>query len=170
MMQTFVALLRGINVGGNNRLPMDDLKAVCAGLGWTDIRTYIASGNVVFQADGGAEALAAALHSALPFDVPVLVLRASELKARLDHCPIVPKEGKNLHAFFCLDAPEVDQDVIALYRRDEEVVVKGHTVWLYTPSGFSTSKLAERFDRVITGTSYTARNVNTVKRVAEMCG
>ena len=170
MMQTFVALLRGINVGGNNALPMDDLKSICAGLGWTDVRTYIASGNVVFQADGGAEALAASLHGALPFDVPVAVLPASEMKARLSHCPIVPNEGKLLHAFFCMDAPDVDQDVIALYRTDEEVVVKGHTVWLHTPSGFSTSKLAERFDRVITGTTYTARNVNTVRKLVEMCG
>lgn len=168
-MQTYVALLRGINVGGNNRLPMDDLTSICTDLGWQDVRTYIASGNVVFRTEGGDEALAAALHKALPFDVPVVVLRASELKARLSHCPIVPNEAKNLHAFFCLDAPDVDQDVIAHYRKDEKVVVKGHTVWLYTPSGFSNSTLAEHFNRVITGTAYTARNLNTVKTLVGMC-
>jgi len=123
----------------------------------------------LFSANGGDEALAGALHKALPFDVPVVVLRASELKARLSHCPIVPNEGKNLHVFFCLDAPDVDQDVIAHYRTDEEVVVKGHTVWLYTPGGFSNSKLAEHFNRAITGTTYTARNLNTVKKLVEMC-
>lgn len=169
-MQTCVALLRGINVGGNNILPMDQLTTICAVLGWRDVRTYLASGNVVFSADGGDEALAAALHKALPLDVTVVVLRATELKARLAHCPVVPTEGKNLHAFFCLDAPDVDHDVIAHYRRDEKVVVKGHTVWLYTPGGFSNSTLAEHFNRVITGTAYTARNLNTVKRLVEMCG
>ncbi|SEW13955.1 Uncharacterized conserved protein, DUF1697 family [Cognatiyoonia koreensis] len=168
-MQTFVALLRGINVGGRNMLAMEDLRAICEKLGWQDVQTYVNSGNVVFRAEGGAEALAAKLHAALPIDVAVLVLRASELKARLSHCPIKPESGNLLHAYFCLDAPDVDQDVIAHYKRDEKVVIKGHTVWLYTPGGFSNSLLAEKFDKAITGTTYTARNLNTIRNLVDMC-
>lgn len=167
-MQTFIALLRGINVGGRNVLAMADLRALCTTFGWHDVHTYVNSGNVIFNAAGGAEALAVKLHAALPVDVPVLVLPLSELAARLTHCPIAPSAANLLHAYFCLDVPEVDQDVIALFAKDEEVIVKGHTVWLHTPSGFSKTKLAERFDRVITGTSYTARNLNTVRKLVAM--
>lgn len=163
-----VALLRGINVGGGNKLPMADLRAVCADLGWTNIRTYIASGNVVFEADGGNEALATALHQALPLDVPVLVLGADELKNRLSHCPFPGESGNKVHGFFCLDAPEVDEDVIAQYAKTEKVVVQGHTVWLHAPDGFGRSKLGEMFHRVVTGTVYTARNLNTINKLAEM--
>lgn len=167
-MQRYVALLRGINVGGNNRLPMADLKALCEYLGWQNVRTYVASGNVVFDADGGAEALAAALHAALPFDVQVLVLSGDDLRYRLGRCPFPASVGKFAHGFFCLDRPTLDSDVIAQFRKDEEVVHYDHTVWLHTPSGFSKSKLAEVMHRVITETSFTARNLNTVHRLVEM--
>ena len=168
MQTTWIALLRGINVGGGNKLPMADLRGICDGLGWTNVRTYIASGNVVFDANGAAEALASSLHQKLPFDVPVLVLSAHELANRLSHCPFPPNAGKTVHGFFCLDAPEVDEDVIAQYATTEKVVVQGHTVWMFAPDGFGRSKLGEMFHRVVTGTVYTARNLNTIKKLAEM--
>lgn len=163
-----VALLRGINVGGGNKLPMADLRAICEGLGWANVRTYIASGNVVFEAEGGNEALAEALHKALPLDVPVLVLGGDEMKNRLAHCPFPDEAGNKVHGFFCLDAPEVDEDAIAQYAKTEKVVVQGHTVWMFAPDGFGRSKLGEMFHRVVTGTVYTARNLNTIKKLAEM--
>lgn len=168
MQSTWIALLRGINVGGGNKLPMADLRGICDSLGWQNIRTYIASGNVVFEANGAAEALASKLHQSLPFDVPVLVLSAHDLANRLSHCPFPPDAGKTVHGFFCLDAPEVDQDVIAQYATTEKVVVQGHTVWLHAPDGFGRSKLAENFHRAVTGTTYTARNLNTIHKLVEM--
>ena len=168
MHTTWIALLRGINVGGGNKLPMADLREICEGLGWAHVQTYIASGNVVFEAAGAPEALASSLHQKLPFDVPVVVLSAGDLANRLAHCPFPPDAGKAVHGFFCLDAPEVDEDVIAQYATTEKVVVQGHTVWLYAPDGFGRSKLAENFHRAVTGTTYTARNLNTIQKLVDM--
>jgi uncharacterized protein (DUF1697 family) len=167
-MTTFVALLRGINVGGNNTLLMADLRAICRGLGWKDVRTYIASGNVVFNAHGGPEALAAQLHKALPLDVPVLVLFGSELRARLSHCPFPTDLGKAVYAFFCLDQPEIDEDAVAQFATTEKIRSKGHTVWLYAPDGIGQSKLVENLHRVITGTAFTGRNLNTITKLVQM--
>lgn len=167
-MQKFVALLRGINVGGNNRLPMADLRGLCEGLGWQEVQTYIASGNVVFETEGGAEALAARLHGVLPFDVQVVVLPGSEFKARLSHCPFPRSAGKLVHGFFCLDQPDIDRDALAQYATTEVMVPKGHTVWLHAPDGFGTSKVAEMLHRIITGTQFTGRNLNTIHKLVEM--
>lgn len=147
---------------------MEELREICERLGWSNVRTYIASGNVVFEADGAAEALASKLHQKLPFDVPVVVMSAHELANRLAHCPFPASAGKTVHGFFCLDAPEVDQDVIAHFATTEKVVVQGHTVWLHAPDGFGTSKLAENFHRAVTGTTYTARNLNTIHKLVDM--
>ncbi len=168
MQTTWIALLRGINVGGSNRLPMADLRELCTGLGWQNVKTYIASGNVVFQADGAAEALASRLHQSLPFDVATLVLGAEDLANRVSHCPFPRTLGKLVHGFFCLDAPDVDQDALAHYTTTEQIAVHGHTVWFYAPDGFGRSKLAENFHRVVTGTTYTARNLNTIHKLVDM--
>lgn len=167
-MNTFVALLRGINVGGNNKLPMADLRALCSGLGWEAVQTYIASGNVVFRADGAETTLAEALKSALPFDVSVMVREARELEACLRDCPISPEKGNLLHGFFCTHEPTLNMDLIDQFRTDEDVVTVGRTVWLHTPGGFSKSKLAERFEKAISGTTVTARNLNTISKLVDM--
>ena len=167
-MDTFVALLRGINVGGNNKLPMADLRDLCRRLGWQDVQTYIASGNVVFRAEGTEAALADTLKSALPFDVPAMVREASELEQSLNDCPINPEKGNLLHGFFCANDPTLNTDLISQYQSDEDVAAVGRTVWLHTPSGFSKSKLAERFERAIGGTTVTARNLNTIAKLVDM--
>jgi len=167
-MPKHIALLRGINVGGTNKLPMAELRAICADLGWQNTRTYIASGNVVFDAEGSPDALANQLAKALPIDVPVLVLTASDLADRLKSCPFVPETGNLLHAFFCTAQPSPNLDLIAKLRSSEELEVIGKTFWLHTPDGFSKSKLAERIDRVLQGATYTARNLNTVRKLVDM--
>lgn len=163
-----IALLRGINVGGGNKLPMADLKVICTDLGWQNIQTYIASGNVVFNAEGTPEALADKLTKALPLDVPVLVLTAQDLADRLSKCPFNPEKGNLLHAFFCTAEPTLDQDLINQFKTTEELETIGKTLWLHTPDGFSKSKLAERMDRVLKGTTHTARNLNTVRKLVDM--
>ena len=137
-------------------------------LGWTNVRSYVASGNIVFEAAGGNEALADALHEALPFDVPVLVLDADDLKRRYAHCPVPRTAGKLAHGFFCMDRPDIDMDVLAQFRTTEELFLYDHTVWLHTPDGFAKSKVATALDRIITGTTFTGRNINTIGKLVEM--
>ncbi len=167
-MPKFVALLRGINVGGGNKLAMVELRGICACLGWQNVRTYIASGNVVFDAEGEPEALAEGLKGRLPIDVPVLVLSAKDLADRLHDCPFEPVAGNLLHACFCVRNPDVNWNIIEFYRSTEEVDLKDRTFWIHTPDGFSKSKVAERLDKVISGTAWTARNLNTVQKLVDM--
>jgi len=169
-MSTYIALLRGINVGGSKKLPMAELRDIALALGWVNPRTYIASGNLVFEAEGAPEDLALALQKALPLDVPVLVVTAQDLIGRLDTCPFEPEKGNLLHAFFCTDTPVPDQELIAQFQTTEELCVIGKTLWLHTPDGFSNSKLSDRLDKLLAPVTYTARNLNTVRKLVDMAG
>ena len=172
-MHHWVALLRGINVGGNNLVPMADLRRLCAGLGWLDVRSHIASGNLVFRAAGGAQGLASELRQAIAArmgcDVPVLILPGAVLQAALAGCPFDPVEGKQVHGFFLWADPVVNQVALEAYRApSEQLAVIGRVAWLHAPEGIGRSKLAEKFDKVVTGTQMTARNLNTLRRLVEM--
>src|SRR5262245_51232018 len=84
-MSTFIGLLRGINVGGHNKVPMSELRSLCAELGWKNIQTYIQSGNLVFMASGAPAALETKLERAIEqrfgFKVSVLVRAAKDWPA-----------------------------------------------------------------------------------------
>ena len=172
-MQHWVALLRGINVGGNNLIPMADLRGLCAGLGWADVRTYIASGNLVFRAEGEADGFATALGQAIAAqmgcDVPIIVLPGAAVRAALAACPFDPAAGKMVHGFVLWADPVVDHVALDRLRAaTEQVVVLGRVAWLYAPDGIGRSKLAEKFGQVVTGTQMTGRNLNTWHKLVEM--
>lgn len=168
----WVALLRGVNVGGV-KVGMAGLRARAEGLGWQDVQSYIASGNLVFRASGTAAGLAAALEGALAAEhgraVPVLVLPAGDFRSVLAAHPFSPDEGNQSHVFFCWQVPGLDD---ALYRAlktpDEDLRLIGGHVHLFAPAGIGRSKLAEKLGRVVTGTEITGRNLNTVRKLAEM--
>jgi uncharacterized protein (DUF1697 family) len=173
VMQTWVALLRGINVGGNNLVPMADLRKLCAGLGWTEVQSYIASGNLVFWAEGQADGLALVLRQAIAAqmgcDVPIIVLGAAAVRAALAGCPFDPVAGKQVHGFALWSDPVVDTVALERFRAPtEQLVVRGRVAWLYAPDGVGHSKLAEKFEQVVTGTQMTGRNLNTWRKLAEM--
>jgi uncharacterized protein (DUF1697 family) len=172
-MQHWVALLRGINVGGHHLVPMADLRRLCAGLGWTGVQTYIASGNLVFAATGDASGLAADLRQAMAagmgVDVALIVLPEALVRGALAECPFDPAAGKQVHGFFLWADPIVDWSVYeALRLPNEQLVVRGRLAWLYAPDGIGRSKLAEKFHKVVTGTEMTARNLNTLRKLVEM--
>lgn len=172
--ETWVALLRGVNVGGGNKVPMADLVRLCQGLGWHDVKTYIASGNLVFRAKGNADDLAQRLRNAMAgrmgVDVPVLVLPAAVVAGALADCPFNPGQGNRCHVFFLWDTPRIDRELYAALRLDsEELVVDGRRAWLHTPDGFGNSKLAEKLGKVIGGTEMTGRNLNTLRKLVGMC-
>jgi uncharacterized protein (DUF1697 family) len=166
-----VALLRGMNIGGN-RLSVSELRAAAEEIGWRDARTYLASGNVVGTADGEPATLAGGLRAALTargLDVPVLVIPGPEFRAVLDGCPFESRQGKDVHAYFCWSDPVLDREALArLAVPTEQMEVRGRVVWLHTPDGFGRSALALRLHHVVTGTDMTARNLNTVRALAEL--
>ena len=186
-MATHVALLRGINVGGNNKVPMAELREVVAALGHTGVSTYIQSGNVLFTArDGGPTddpALAAGLEKAIgqAFGVQlrVVVLSRAELAQVISDNPYQAEPNpKCVHAMFFPAEPgeQVRESVAAAGQqaaakggRDEATVV-GRTLFLHTPDGYGRSELAVRLSRargpVADGT---ARNWATVTKLLALC-
>ena len=186
-MITHVALLRAINVGGNNILPMADLVKIYTAAGAKDVTTYIQSGNVLFTArDGGptdAPALAAGLEKAIEqafgLQLRVVVLSRAELAQVISDNPYRDEPNpKYVHAMFFAAEPgqEVRESVAAAERqaaakggRDEATVV-GRALFLHTPDGYGRSELAVRLGRARgAGTTGTARNMATVTKLLALC-
>ena len=180
-MKTLVALFRGINVGGRNRLPMRELVAALEGLGLQSIRTYIQSGNVVFQSEEPgpaalADRISAAVGESHGFFPQVLILELDELENAIAANPF-PEAGdqpKSLHLFFLASVPEnPDMQKLESIRIDSErFALKGRVFYLHAPDGIGRSKLAARVERTL-GVRATARNWRTVCKLREMtaaCG
>ncbi|ANT59437.1 hypothetical protein AYJ57_03095 [Salipiger sp. CCB-MM3] len=171
-----VALLRGINVGGANALPMAKLRALCEGLGWQEVQSHLASGNLLFDAEDAPEALAAALQrvlSGLGLDVPVLVLPPERLRAALERCPFAPDEPKRVHVGFLfapasLTPASLDRALFERFAAPGDEIAEGEgMIWLHTPGGFGRSKLAPRLE-AIAGAPLTARNLSSLAKLVEM--
>jgi uncharacterized protein (DUF1697 family) len=172
----FVALFRGINVGGNHLLPMNDLRRVLERNGCTDVQTYVQSGNAVFRSATPdtnllARRVAAAISKRHGFEPCVLVLRQDELEraAKGNPFPEAGEHPKNLHLFF-LSAPPGNADVTALQAlkaETEQFALRGTTFYLHTPDGFGTSRLAGRAEKLL-GVQATARNWRTVTRLLDL--
>ena len=166
-MTAYVALLRAVNVGGTGKLPMSELKAICADAGLTSEHTHIASGNVVFDSDMPEARVKAALqerleaHAGKP--VGVLVRTAEEIAAVLAGNPFADFDPKITVAIF-LDAPPPAgalEDVSG--RADEEFRLGAREIYVRYPSGQGRSKL-----KIRAAADGTARNMNTVAKLAEM--
>lgn len=172
-MPTYIALLRGVNVGGANKLPMRPFAESLAELGLQDVKTYIQSGNVVFrseQADRAAlaQAITGAIHAGFGFAPYVLLLTVEELAAALAANPFPEGEAepKTLHLFF-MDAPPRNVDASALDHAkapDERYQLIDRVFYLHAPSGIGRSKLAETAGKGW-GVNITARNWRTASEV-----
>jgi uncharacterized protein (DUF1697 family) len=183
-MPRYVALLRGINVGGHNKVAMADLRDMAAALGHTDVATYIQSGNVVFtsaQTDTAsmAHALEREIADRLGVRPAVVVVSGAELAQVMADNPFPGEiDNKALHAVFCrdeIDSGDVGHVAAAAQRardagsRDEAVVV-GRTLYLRTPDGMGRSDLAARLARSRVQNAGTARNWATVTKLMAMLG
>jgi uncharacterized protein (DUF1697 family) len=181
---THVGLLRGINVAGRNRVSMADLRAVVASLGHTDVATYIQSGNVLFttkkkDTTALARAIERAMAKALSVSPGIVVVSRDELARVVDDNPFPGESNpKYVHVIFLAEkpGPEMKQRIAAAQRHVSELGsrdsarVAGQAVFLHTPDGFGTSKLAAKLmgnDRAII-TGGTARNWSTVTKLLSL--
>ncbi|WP_377505784.1 DUF1697 domain-containing protein [Octadecabacter sp. R77987] len=167
--QMYVALLRGVNVGGNNKVSMADLRVLAGGLGWQDVRSYIASGNLVFRAAAPRAAdLRAAVVAQMGIDVPVQIVTGDTLRRALNDCPFTPDDPRHVHVFFALGRVDLDDVCLAaLSAPREEVRIAPDLVWLFAPDGIGRSKLAAGMEKVMR-CPLTARNLRTIQTLVEM--
>lgn len=174
----YVGLLRAVNVAGTGKLSMGDLRALVASLGYTNVATFIASGNVLFDARASETAVAKkiedALRSKLDLDTKVLVRTADQL------APLVTDHafrdrgmpGSKMHVVF-LSAPPTASAIAKLDPRrspPDEIVVRGREVHWLTPDGAGRSKLSNDYFERTLGVRATTRNHNTVTKLFELLG
>jgi uncharacterized protein (DUF1697 family) len=175
-MKTYIALFRGINVGGNNLLPMKDLVAALESAGARDVATYIRSGNAVLRSGEEdvsllAEKFQAAILERHGFEPMVLVLESEEFEkaVRSNPFPEAESEPKSLHAYFLATPPErPDLEALEGIKGDRERFVLGDRVfYLHAPDGIGRSRLAARAEKLL-GVPATARNWRTVRKVKDI--
>jgi uncharacterized protein (DUF1697 family) len=168
-MGSFVALLRAVNVGGTGKLPMSDLKAMCEELGFGSVRTFIASGNVVFTSRKSEAAIKAALEKRLEAyagkPVGVHVRSAAAMAQVLSDNPF-PKAAPNRTMAVFLDrAPPADILSGIRGQRNEEIRLGRREIYVHYRDGMGTSKLV-----IPAAKTGTARNINTVAALTRMAG
>ena len=175
-MTTCIAFLRGINVGGKNRLPMKDLSLIFEAAGCDNVRTYIQSGNVVFNSPAmDASDLAVRVKKEIEtrhgFTPPIFLLRPDELREVVGSNPYpeAVSEPKSLHLVFLDEVPQgTHLDSLNELRSDREsFLLVGKTLFIHAPDGIARSKLFNGVEKVLQVTT-TARNWRTVANVLEL--
>jgi uncharacterized protein (DUF1697 family) len=176
-MTTYVALLRGINVSGRNKIAMAELRALAESLGSTAVRTYIQSGNIVLDsttrsAATVSDALSGAIARKLGLDVAVIVRTASEVDAVLAANPLNARgaDPAKSHVTFLAAKPAATavRGLSDVDRSPDEFAVVGREVFLHCPNGYGTTKLTNTFFEKRLGVAATTRNWKTVQTLAQL--
>jgi uncharacterized protein (DUF1697 family) len=176
-MPTFIALLRGINVGGHNKIPMSELRSLCGELGWVDVQTYIQSGNLVFRAGAAPAILEGDLERAVQhrfgLSIHVIVRSATEWAAYVEGNPYpdASEREPNLVMLALSQAPPKQGALEGLRARaggGERIELAGDALWIHYGGGMAKSKLlAGPLDRLV-GSPVTTRNWRTVLKLDEL--
>jgi len=165
-MTKYVALLRAVNVGGTGKLPMTELKSMCESSGFVNPRTYIASGNVVFESKLSESAVKAQLEQCMAKyagkPVDVLVRTGPEMAAVLAKNPFKSRAANATVAIFLDEPPPKDTLKTITGQAKEEVVLGTREIYVHYRDGMGRSKL-----KIPAGARGTARNMNTVAKLAE---
>lgn len=173
---TWIALIRGINVGGRNRLPMKGLTKLFEAAGCEQVKTYIQSGNVVFNARVRSvgqfgDAIGKAIEREYGFRPAIRLLTAKALRTAIASNPYAQavSEPKSLHLFFLEGSPQSTHvsDASRLLSESESLTVIDSRLYLHAPDGVARSKFASGIDRAL-HMSTTARNWRTVTELAEL--
>ncbi|UWR00523.1 DUF1697 domain-containing protein [Rhodobacteraceae bacterium S2214] len=168
-MNRYVGLLRAVNVGGTGKLPMADLRAMCADIGFADVATYIASGNVVFSSALDAGMAKVRLEQSLAQyagkAVPVMIRTADEMAAVLAANPYADAAGNKVVTIFCDDLIPADAAAQARNIKDEAITLGLREIYVHYPLGQGGSKLM-----IPAAAGGTARNMNTVAKLVAMTG
>ncbi len=176
-MQKYIALLRGINVSGKNKILMKDLQLLLEKLNFENVKTYIQSGNVVFEypsetCDVLAQKIEAAIKKTFDLDVPVLVLEKTKLEKILIEAP---NKKENEEIYFTLLEKNISKEAILECQNKapktaDYFEVKENVVYVFCKNGYGNTKLTNTFFEKKLNVKATTRNRNTLERLMEMCG
>jgi uncharacterized protein (DUF1697 family) len=177
-METYIALLRGINVSGHKMMKMEELKKVLQSLNFTNIRSYIQSGNILFETEKAdsiflEKQIGEIIFKNFGFPVPVVIRNRQELEKIHEKNPFLGKRNEpveKLHVTFLAKEPDpVNLKKIegSLFFPDE-FVISGSEVYLFCPNGYGRTKLTNTFFETNLKLSATTRNWNTVETMLKM--
>lgn len=178
-METYISILRGINVSGQKKIKMADLKALYEELKFKDVITYIQSGNVIFKVDKKISCtelsgkIEKKIYENYQFDVPVIIRTIAEMKKVLSGNPFQKQKGidfERLYVTFLADEPKKVEleKVEKLDFTPEKFNIIGKEVYLYCPNGYGRTKLNNNFFENKLKVVATTRNWNTVNKLVEM--
>jgi uncharacterized protein (DUF1697 family) len=177
-MRTYIAMLRGVNVSGHKIIKMDQLRASFTALGFSDVKTYVQSGNVVFKAESGSTAnltkkIEQKVLDDFGFSVPVFVTTSKEIHQTIERNPFLkdPKiDRTKLHFIFLSgDPPKTAHELLLpLAVKPEQFHVVGREIYLYCPNGYGNTKLSNTTIERKLSVGATTRNWNTVNKLLAM--
>ena len=177
-MKTYISILRGINVGGKNLIKMNSLLAMYEGLGFKNVKTYIQSGNVVFQSmetqtEESERLISESLLSQYLSNIPVMVREVSELKSILAQNPFIneiEKDISKLHITFLSKLPERQflEIVESGSYLPDKYIINGRTIYLVCPNGYGKTKLNNNFFENKLKVKATTRNLNTLMELVKL--
>lgn len=166
-MKIHIALLRGINVGGSGKLPMAELRSLCEGLGFMNVRTYIQSGNVLFESDLGEKALhkklGPALQNKMKKQVPVIIRTVDEMESVIASNPFPDANPSQVGVMFFADKLQDDLLENVVIPGREKIRISGREIYIHYPDGIGRSRLKLPLEK-----QGTMRNINTVSKLAGM--
>lgn len=174
-MPTYISMLRGINVSGQKKINMKELKALYENAGYKNVQTYIQSGNVVFQSSKKSTIAIAKEQEQMiaqqyGFDVSVIVITPDELEKVITANPFIKEpgfeEGK-MYVCFLADKPDPEKmdKIKDLQYNEDRFIIDGKTIYLFIPGGFGNTKLNNNFFEAKLKLTATTRNWNTVNKL-----
>jgi len=172
---TYVAFLRGVNLGPSNKISMPALRAMAEGLGYADVATYINSGNLIISSSKNAATIereiAAAIRDTFGRSIDVAVRTPAQLKKILAENPYPDGNPSQVTVAFLTKPPAKNAEgkVAAVAADYEPFTFSGQQVYVNYSHGIGQSKLAEKFSAIM-GVSSTVRNIRTVEKVLALCG
>ena len=175
----YISILRGINVSGQKKIKMADLKALYEAQGFENVTTYIQSGNVIFESarankEDSKRIIEKAIEEKCGFHVPVDIRTNQELEAVVKNCPYeeanVEENGTKILVTFLQSIPPSQKKNLLLeyVKPPERLTIQGKEVYLYCPNGYGRSKLTNVFIENKLGISATTRNWKSVKKLYEL--
>ncbi|SFC84413.1 DUF1697 domain-containing protein [Algibacter pectinivorans] len=174
-MNTYIALLRGINVSGKHKIPMAELRGLLLKEGLVNVQTYIQTGNVIFQSSEGEEAslettIYNAIKSHFGFEVPILVLTPKELQYVFDSCPFLEEQKEKSYFMLLYSKPDAKlvEDVSKLSFPNETFYIINKVVYLYSSVGYGKAKCSNNFFERKLKITATARNYKTMVKLLSL--
>lgn len=174
-MSSYIVLLRGINVGGQKKIPMADLRKILTDAEFEDVKTYIQSGNVILKSrlkdsQSVSQHVSVAIKNHFGFEVEVLTKTREELQQIFDNCPFhqQQKEKSYFMMLFAEPNPELVSEISQISFPDEGFVIKPDCIYMFSNAGYGKSKLNNNFFERKLKESATARNYNTMVKLLSL--